>query len=189
MPGKLTKQFYRRQSLVVAHDLLGKMLVHRADGKRISGRIVETEAYLSDDPACHASRGMTPRNAPMFEAGGISYVYFIYGMYHCFNVVSSRSGAGEAVLIRALEPVHGVADMQQRRPRATRRTLCNGPGKLCIALGIDGSHNALCLKRSAITIEDGPAPAAVSATPRIGIRQGADLPYRFIDCDSDCLSR
>lgn len=182
--------FYRRDTLTVARELLGKHIVRVVDGHHLVGRIVETEAYLADDPACHAYRGRTERNTPMFAAGGISYVYFIYGCHFCFNVVSGREDRGEAVLIRALEPLAGLDSMRRRRGDKPDKDLCNGPGKLCQALAIDRSHNALPLDSPTLTVttDGSPAPDYVCDV-RIGIREAADLPYRFLVPDNRYVSR
>ncbi|MBX7149009.1 DNA-3-methyladenine glycosylase [bacterium] len=182
----------RHSTLKVARDLLGKLLVHdSAEGKTV-GRIVETEAYLSNDPACHASRGLTPRNAPMFEEAGIAYVYFIYGMYHCFNVVTGKKGRGEAVLIRALEPVEGIPLMFKRRPKAKLdRDLCSGPGKLVMAMGIEKEHNKHRLHEGPLYLlnEGKIKKKDVVTTTRIGIVEGANLPYRFYIKDNKYISK
>jgi DNA-3-methyladenine glycosylase len=186
----LPLSFFRRDTLTVAQELLGKLLVRRVAGETIVGRIVETEAYLADDPACHAYRGRTTRNAPMFAAGGISYVYFIYGCHFCFNVVSGAEGHGEAVLVRALEPVAGIEAMRVARGDKPLRQLCSGPGKLCQALRIGREDNALPLNSPPLRVADdaSPAPASVCDV-RIGIREGAELPYRFLASDNPYVSR
>src|SRR3569623_317749 len=131
---RFTRSFYRQGSPIVAKDLLGAYM-HRKVGKQmLIGRIVETEAYTMEDPACHAYRGKTPRNAILFGEAGFSYVYFTYGMYHCFNVTTNVEGRAEAVLIRGLDPIEGIDAMQKLRPKVKRiRDLTNGPGKLCQA--------------------------------------------------------
>ena len=178
----LTDAFYGRSTVAVARALLGKLLVHATPEGVTAGRIVETEAYLRNDPACHASRGMTPRNAPMFGPAGHAYIYFIYGMYHCFNVVTGPRGVGEAVLIRALEPVAGIPLMEKRRGTGEIRKLCSGPGKLVLAMGIDKSLNSADLRRGALRILS-PAPRAargrIAVTTRVGINVAADAPLRF----------
>ncbi|MDR2694537.1 MAG: DNA-3-methyladenine glycosylase [Chitinispirillales bacterium] len=138
----LGQRFFNRPTVELAKALLGKCLAFG----NLRGKIVETEAYLyMDDPGCHAACGPTPRNAPMFGPAGRTYVYFIYGMYQCLNIVSGKEGEGEAVLIRALEPVDGIELMQKRRKTTKIENLCNGPGKLTQAFGITKKHNDLSL--------------------------------------------
>ena len=138
----LGQRFFNRPTVELANALLGKYLAFGG----LRGKIVETEAYLyKDDPGCHASRGKTQRNTPMFGPAGRTYVYFIYGMYHCLNIVSGKEGEGEAVLIRALEPIEGIELMQKRRKTEKIETLCNGPGKLTQAFGITKKQNNLSL--------------------------------------------
>jgi len=182
---RLKQSFFERPTPRVARDLLGKVLVSMREGELVSGRIVETEAYLgADDPACHASRGMTPRNEVMFRVGGHCYVYLIYGMYHCVNVVTERAGYGSAVLIRAVEPIEGLEAMRKRRGEGCRRVedLARGPGRLCQAFGIgrdlSGAHYGVSEE---IWLEEGVpvSPAAVGSSGRIGIREGAELALRF----------
>lgn len=137
----ITQRFFAVSTIELARNLLGTYLATVNDEGRTCGRIVETEAYLgTDDPASHAYRGKTARNAAMFERAGVCYVYFIYGMHHCFNIVSGKKGQGEAVLIRALEPVEGILLMEKRRGVTKVRELCNGPAKLVTALGITPEH-------------------------------------------------
>ena len=176
--------FYDRDPGVVARELLGATLEVRGEPGTMSGRIIETEAYLGPhDPACHAVAGRTPRTWHLFGPPGTAYVYRIYGMHWCVNAVTREDGFGSAVLIRALEPREGIARMHARRPAArTDAGLCNGPGKLCAALGIDRTHDGLLLTGgSDITIISGVAiaDADVMVGPRIGITKAADLPLRF----------
>ena len=189
----LPPEFYARDTELVARDLLGCVLeCHGEDGVS-SGRIVETEAYLGEhDLACHAAVGRTQRTEPLYGRAGIAYVYFIYGVHWCFNAVTRESGLPSAVLVRALEPVEGIDLMRRRRPAARRDyDLTNGPGKLCAALGIDARHNALPLDRPPIVIREGGRvdKHQVLITPRIGIRESADWPLRWVIADNPYVSR
>jgi DNA-3-methyladenine glycosylase len=177
----LNPDFYARPTVTVARDLLGTVLLHVTPEGAAAGIIVETEAYLRNDPACHASRGQTPRNAPMFGPPGRAYIYLIYGMYHCFNVVTGPEGVGEAVLIRALEPVRGIPLMESRRGTDDPRKLCSGPGKLVLALGLGKEQNGASLMRGPLRIlaGDNDRPRNIKVTTRIGLTQAADLPLRF----------
>lgn len=182
----LDRGFYRPRADSVARELLGCVLVRRTDEGVLAGLIVETEAYLTGDPACHANRGMTPRNAVMFGPPGRAYVYFIYGANWCFNAVCGEEGVAEAVLVRAVEPLVGVSDMKVRRPRAMRpKDLTNGPGKLCAAMDIGRLQNGLdlCGQASGVWIAGRPSgwipTGGVTITTRIGIREAADWPLRF----------
>lgn len=186
---KLKQDFYAAPTLSVARGLLGHVLVHRGpDGTR-AGVIVETEAYRENDPASHAFRGKTPRNAAMFGPPGTAYVYFIYGMHFCFNVVSGEEGCGEAVLIRALEPVAGIPLMQAARKTANIKLLCSGPARLCQALGITGAFNGASLTGDQIYLRRGLRKQAVVVAPRIGITAGRELPYRFYLAGNAFVSR
>ena len=175
--------FYARETELVAREMLGMVLECRTEDGIASGVIVETEAYLGEhDAACHASAGRTVRTEPLYGAPGLAYVYFIYGMYWCFNAVTRAAGEPSAVLVRALEPLEGIPLMRRRRPRVRRDVdLTNGPGKLCLALGIGREHNGARLDRPPILIRGGDsvADADVVVTPRIGITQSADWPLRY----------
>jgi len=145
---RLNKSFFERDTVDVARALLGQRLVHRLpDGRRLSGRIVETEAYLgAEDPAAHSFGGRrTKRTEPMFGEPGLSYVYFIYGVYFCFNVVTAKRDVPEAVLVRALEPLEGIEIMMRHKPNSAPALIASGPGKLCIAMQLGREQNALDL--------------------------------------------
>jgi DNA-3-methyladenine glycosylase len=189
----LPASFYDRPTEIVARELLGAILECRTRDGVAAGRIVETEAYLGEhDLACHAASGLTERTAPLYDRAGISYVYFIYGMHWCFNAVTRTRGEPSAVLIRAVEPVSGIELMRARRPRARRDVdLTNGPAKLCLALGIDGSFNGVGLQRPPLVIREGqPEPDSnVTITPRIGISRCADWPLRWFVSDSAYVSK
>lgn len=193
----LPASFYNKKTIAVAKALLGTYLVYDSPEGRAAGRIVETEAYLFNiDPASHAYRGKTSRNAAMFGPPGHAYIYFIYGMYHCFNVVTGPVGVGEAVLIRALEPIEGIDLMKARRKTDDLRNLCSGPGKLVQALGLKPEHNALTLLSPPLSIfkhaaygASAPRPSEIISTTRIGINVGEDLPLRFYLKGSPFASR
>lgn len=172
---------------------MGQLLCRDTPAGLMAGRIVETEAYLSrDDPASHAHRGKTGRNAPMFGPPGRAYIYFIYGSHYCFNVVTGSVGAGEAVLVRALEPLYGLDLMEGRRGKGkSERHLAGGPGKLCQALNIDGSFNDHDLRCPPLWIAAGREMGAgdVARGPRIGIVRAAEKPLRFYLKDNRYVSR
>jgi DNA-3-methyladenine glycosylase len=176
---RLRRGFFARPSTAVAPELLNKLLVVGGS----TGRIVEVEAYMSDDPASHTFRGPTRRNATMFGKAGVLYVYFTYGMHHCANVVTGSVGDGQGVLMRAVVPVAGVEEMRARRPGRGDRSLADGPGKLCQAFGLDLRHDGLdlCARGSPAWIgDDGvPPPATPLVGRRVGIRVGVDLPWRW----------
>lgn len=189
---KLPRAFYDRPSLEVARELLGKVLVHRRRQALTSGVIVEVEAYIGeDDPACHAAPGPTRRNAPLYGPPGFAYVYLNYGIHSMINVVSEPAGSPAAILIRALDPLDGIAIMRRRRmrPMKGRRTvspselstheLCRGPGNLTMAMGITLAENRADLLGDRLYIEDrGIVVGEVVWGPRIGIRVGTESPWR-----------
>jgi DNA-3-methyladenine glycosylase len=181
---RLTRDFYARDTLSVARELLGKRLVRIVEGMRLSGIIIETEAYIGEeDLACHASRGRTPRTEVMYGPPGRAYVYFIYGMYHCLNVVTEPEEFPAAVLVRALEAQEGVERM--RGHRGGKEPLALGPGRLCQALAIDRSLNGVDLCKSEVLfVEEGlkELPGNVIITPRVGISAdevARTRPWRF----------
>lgn len=193
---RLGREFYQQPTLHTARNLLGKRLVRVLDGQRLSGLIVEAEAYIGeDDRACHASRGRTPRTEVMYGPAGRAYVYFIYGMHHCFNVVTEEEGFPAAVLIRALEPLEGLQWMRRHRPGRPDDQLTNGPGKLCTALAIDRALNGVDLCSSQVFFIEGGRTVAdgqIATSPRIGIRSdevARSRPWRFYIRGNRCVSR
>ncbi len=176
----LSQSFYLRPSLTVAPDLLGKYLVRVVGRRRMVGRIVETEAYRQEDPASHSYRGRTKRNEVMFGPGGHIYVYFTYGMHFCSNVVTGPEGHGEAVLLRAVEPVEGVALFRKNRP-VEGANLTNGPAKLCQAYGIGREENGRSLLADDLFIADAPdvPRSQIARSPRIGITVATEKRWRF----------
>jgi DNA-3-methyladenine glycosylase len=185
--------FYDRDPAVVSRELLGAVLSCETPEGIARGRIVETEAYLGPhDPACHAAAGLTARTRHLHGPPGHAYVYFIYGVHWCFNAVTMPEGVGSAVLVRALEPIDGIDLMRMRRPRARRDVdLTNGPGKLCAALGIDGTMDGLPLQRPPLTINEAPQlpDDRVLVSARIGITKAADWPLRFFERDNPYVSK
>ncbi|SPF36933.1 putative 3-methyladenine DNA glycosylase [Candidatus Sulfopaludibacter sp. SbA4] len=175
----LRRSFYNRPTIEVARALLGKVVVHGP----AAGIIVETEAYLGgDDLAAHSARGITDRTRVIFGPPGHAYVYFVYGMYECLNLVCEPEGQPGCVLIRALEPVAGIEIMRRRRPAARKpEDLASGPGKLTLALGITRLQNDADVTRGSLVVREPAEPHAVdiAVSPRIGITQCADLPLRF----------
>jgi DNA-3-methyladenine glycosylase len=194
----LPVDFYARATLDVARDLVGKVLVHRGREGVTSGRIVETEAYIGEtDPACHAFKGRTPRNEPLYGPPGMAYVYVSYGLHHLLNAVTEHEGFPSAVLIRAIEPLEGVAVMRARRAAVIGRPapgrdadLGRGPGNLTVAMGISTPvHNTRMLTRGVLTVhDDGTRPAAMVWTPRIGVTLGADRLWRCATPGSRAVS-
>jgi DNA-3-methyladenine glycosylase len=191
---KIARPFYEQPTLAVARELLGKYLVRKhPDGKTV-GRIVETEAYVGPkDLACHASRGRTARTEIMFGPAGFTYVYFIYGVYYCLNIVTEEVDHASAVLIRALEPVEGIELMKKRRRIEELRNLASGPGKLCQAFAIDKSLNGADVCAGVLYVEDRGEPAPkILATPRIGVDYAGkwkDKPWRFLIRGNEFVSK
>lgn len=203
---RLPREFYDRDPVVVARELLGKLLIRRQGRKLLAGRIVEDEAYLgADDPAAHAYAGRTPRNAVLFGPPGHAYVYFIYGNHYCLNVSCMPEGFAGCVLLRAMEPVAGVAAMAGARglaiptpakdagmgrphsllPRPSQlRMISSGPGRMCEALGItrdrDNAKDLAAARSDLWFADDGHHPEPIIATPRVGITKAVEQPLRFV---------
>ena len=188
----LDRRFYERPPPEVARDLLGKIILHKLGAEPLAGRIVETEAYLGQgDRAAHSARGRTRRTSVLFGPPGHAYVYLCYGMYECLNLVAEPDGQAGCVLIRALEPVCGLDEMQRRRPKALRpRDLASGPGKLTLALGISREHNGADVTRGSLTVRAPRSvePFEVVTSKRIGILVSQDLPLRFSIKDNEHVS-
>ena len=194
MPGRaMHRAFFELSPDFVAPRLLGKILAHRTPSGVLAGRIVEVEAYLGlADRASHAFRGITNRSRIMFGPPGYAYVYFIYGMYDCLNFVTEPDGTAGAVLIRALEPLSGLAVMQRRRPKARRvEDLASGPGKLALAMGVTRKLNGADLVKGPLTVRELRDEEAFETAvgPRIGITHCADWPLRFSVAGSGFVSR
>jgi DNA-3-methyladenine glycosylase len=189
----LRRAFFNRDPRIVSRELLGKLIVRREGRKQLAGRIVEVEAYLgAGDLAAHAAAGHTARNAVLWGPPGHAYVYFIYGVHYCLNISCLPAGDAGCILIRALEPVSGIADMAKARELADLdltsmrdlRKLASGPGKLCEALGItrprDNAKDMLSPESDLQVMSDGFSVAEVAITPRIGISKAAELPLRYV---------
>jgi DNA-3-methyladenine glycosylase len=181
----LKRTFFDRSVHEVAPDLIGATLLVRGVG----GVIVEVEAYHHTDPAAHSFGGPTPRNGVMFGPPGFAYVYRSYGIHWCVNFVCEEAGSASAVLIRALQPTHGIPAMRRRRGLHDERSLCSGPGKLTQALGITMAHNALPLDAPPIALYARGAKPEIVAGVRIGITKAVDLPWRYGLKDSKFLSK
>ncbi len=181
----LPRAFFARDVHEVAPELVGcELLVHG-----VGGTVVEVEAYDESDPASHSFRGPTARNRAMFGAPGHAYVYRSYGVHWCLNLVCDREGAGSAVLVRALEPVHGIERMELRRGTREPRLLCSGPGRLCQSLDVTGRHDGLPLDRPPFELRAAVGESEVLRGPRIGITRAAGLTWRYGLADSPYLSR
>jgi DNA-3-methyladenine glycosylase len=199
----LSRSFYLRPTLQVAQELLGKYFIRRSSKNLLIGKIVEVEAYRSNDPASHSFRGKTNRNSVMFCDGGHLYVYFTYGMHFCANIVTGKEGIGEAVLIRAVEPLVGIEVMKRNRYGSNKSinlqslnhkillNLSNGPAKFCQAFGIARQENGLDLLDGEISITDGkPIPSKlIKRSSRIGIQQGIKKNWRFFIAGNPWVSR
>jgi len=188
---RLPRRFFARDPVVLARDLLGRVLFYRTPEGLLAGRIVETEAYTgAADAASHAFRGRTPRNAVMFGPAGYAYVYFTYGMHYCLNVTAELPGTAGAVLLRALEPLAGVEIMRARGDRGPEPRLLSGPGKIGRAFGLTLKDNGRDFTRGPLGIAAGsPVPDRdVARSRRIGISRAIDLPYRFAVVGSRSVS-
>lgn len=199
---KLDKEFYNRDSIIVAKDLLGKLLIHEVDGQRISAKIVETEAYMGfEDKAAHSYGGKrTPRVEVMYGEPGFSYIFTIYGIHCCFNVVTREKGIPQAVLVRAAEPAEGIELMAQNRfgksythlTKSQIKGLTSGPGKLCRALAINHSLNGADLCSDELYVEDVENEEfGIIATKRVGVEhseEAKDYPWRFYIKDNEYVS-
>jgi DNA-3-methyladenine glycosylase len=189
---RLARRFFARNPVVLARDLLGRVLFYRTPEGLLAGRIVETEAYTGDaDAASHAFRGRTARNAVMFGPAGYAYVYFTYGMHYCLNVTAEIPGTAGAVLLRALEPLAGVEIMRARGDKGPEQRLLSGPGKIGRAFGLTLEDNGRDFTRGPLGIAAG-SPVAdreVASSRRIGISRAVDLPYRFTRVGSRSLSK
>jgi len=198
----LRRAFFNRDPRTVARELLGKLIVRREGRRQIAGRVVEVEAYLgAGDLAAHAAAGHTARNAVLWGPSGHAYVYFIYGVHYCLNISCLPDGDAGCVLIRALEPVSGIANMAKARGladvdltlRRELRKLASGPGKLCAALGItrprDNAKDMLSPASDLQVMSDGFRVDEVAVTQRIGITKSAELPLRYVIAGNDFLSR
>jgi len=174
-PPRLRREFFDRSVHKVAPELIGATLLVNGAG----GMIVEVEAYHHTDPAAHSYRGPTTRNAVMFGPPGAAYVYRSYGIHWCLNFVCEAEGSASAVLIRAIEPMEGLAAMRRRRGMADKRALCSGPGKLCEALGVTIEHNGLPLNRAPLELRARMSKPEIVVGPRIGITKAVDAPWRY----------
>ncbi len=188
----LPRAFYARDPVVVARAVLGRLLVHDSPRGRVSGLVVEAEAYRgADDPASHARRGRTPRNAAMFGEAGHAYVYFTYGMHHCLNLVTGTAGKASAVLVRALEPVDGSGLMRERRGTGATTRLARGPGNVARALGLTRAHDGVDLVGGPLWLSDLPPRRGghrIARGPRVGIRVALDRDWRWFLEGHPCVS-
>jgi DNA-3-methyladenine glycosylase len=188
----IEKEFFLRNTIIVAKELIGKILVRIFNESTLTGRIVETEAYLHEnDMASHSAPGKTKRNAVMFESGGVIYVYKIYGIHHCINVVTEHHDIGSAVLIRALEPLSGIETMIENRKIETIENLCKGPGNVAKAFGFDlnMNGNSLLSENLFICNSENNNDFEIGISKRIGITKSSELPYRFFMKDSIYVSK
>ena len=190
---KLTRSFYSRPTLEIAPDILGKYIVYNSPLGKLSARIVEVEAYIGqNDPACHAANGKTDRNEVMFGPPGFSYIYFIYGMYHCLNFVTEAKGKAAALLLRAAEPDEGLEIMGNNSPNSkgsVNHRLLGGPGKFCRAFGLTREQNGVDLSGNLLYLESRSEPeVSMEVSPRIGIRLGKEKLWRFYDSESKAVT-
>jgi DNA-3-methyladenine glycosylase len=181
----LGRDFFARSVHGVAPDLVGCTLL--VDG--VGGTVVEVEAYDHEDPASHGFRGRTERNRSMFGLPGLAYVYRSYGVHWCLNLVCEDEGVASAVLVRALEPTHGLERMRSRRGAEDPRLLCSGPGRLCQALGVTGDHDGMPVDQPPFELFPAAGSVELITGPRVGITAAADLPWRYGLADSRFVSR
>jgi DNA-3-methyladenine glycosylase len=182
---KLGRDFFARSVHEVAPELIGATLLVEGVG----GRIVEVEAYDHEDPAAHGYRGRTERNRSMFGPPGHAYVYRSYGIHWCLNLVCEEEGSASAVLLRALQPTHGLGDMRARRGLDQERLLCSGPGRLCQALGVTREHDGLALDRDPFELHARASEPEIVTGLRVGITKAAERPWRYALAGSRFLSR
>ncbi len=189
---KLKKNFYLRDVTDVAKELLGKFIVHSNQKKKLIAKIVEVEAYQgSIDKASHSFKGKTLRNKMMFEEGGRLYVYLIYGLHYCANIVTGEKGIGDAILIRAVEPLHGINFMKTNRSGVKLNQLTNGPAKFCSAFGINKSHDGIDLSGDTIYLTYGEVVKKdqIVETTRVGITKSTELKWRYFISDNKFVSK
>ena len=189
----LPRKFYLKDTVTVSKNLLGKTIVRKFRNQTLAGKIVETEAYIGEhDPACHAYQKITNRSSTLYKIGGTAYVYFIYGNYYCFNVVTEQKGFGAAVLIRAVEPIEGIDLMKKFRPKAkSTHELTNGPSKFCLAFNIERSFNKEDVTGKKIFISN-PLQKInfdICVSRRIGLNIGKEFPYRFFIKDNPFVTK
>lgn len=188
MTQRLDRGFFGREADEVARQLLGCRLIRDGD-TWLAGRIVETEAYFGEeDPASHAYRGKTGRNEIMYGPPGNAYVYVCYGIHHMLNVTTGERGDPQAVLIRAVQPINGIDEMQDRRGGKEETALCDGPGKVCEAFGLDKQQNGTNLTEGELRIEQGERQGGIATSGRIGVSEGGDLELRFYEKDNPYVS-
>ena len=187
---KLSREFYLRDTIVVAKDLLGKYLVYNQNGNTLIGMIVESEAYKGNDPASHAYSGKTERNSAMFMQGGHLYVYLTYGIHYCANIVTESEGYASAVLIRAVEPLEGIEVMKKNRKISDINNLTSGPAKFCQAFGITTQQNKLDLTLDTIfCAESDIKNFKINRSGRIGVTKATEKLWRFFIKDNNYVSR
>ncbi|MBL7128368.1 MAG: DNA-3-methyladenine glycosylase [Ignavibacteria bacterium] len=189
----LPRKFYHQDTVTVSQNLLGKIIVRKIRNKLLAAKIVETEAYIGEhDPACHAYQKITNRSSTLYEIGGTVYVYFIYGNYYCFNIVTEEKGVGCAVLIRAVEPLQGIDTMKKYRPSAkSLHELTNGPSKFCLTFNIDRTLNKEDLLGKKIFISNplDKMKFEICVSRRIGLNIGKEFQYRFFIKDNPFVTK
>lgn len=187
---KLPRSFYSRPTLEVLEKIIGKIIIYNSPVGKLSARIAEAEAYIGqDDPACHAAVGKAVRNGIMFGPPGYSYIYLIYGMYHCLNFVTEAENSPSAILLRGAEPLSGIEIMKQNSPGKKEIELLNGPGKFCRSFGLTKGQNGLDLTGDELYLgDDGYISSRLVKTSRIGIQKAKELPWRYYEAGSVFIS-